>query len=646
MALNAEHFNALQASAQGGDANSQYQLGFMYNAGRGVKRDYKLAAEWYQKAAEQDHASAQFSLGMMYYRGRGVAQNYEQAKHWMDKAAKTGNNDASEILKDINKVINAQKAAAEEQKRASKQPKPSSIADNRITTSPEPASDANKSSGAKFFMITVTVLLAISFLVFSMSSGKSNVARQAENRARNGDAAAQAYLGSSYERGLNGCPKDASKAAYWYRKAAEQGHTEAQYNLGIMNSWGNGIPANHEEGAYWVRKAADKGYHLAEDHLCYLYYIGKGVPQDYTQAFNYGIKAAKADIGYSQWVVAILYELGHGVAQDYKQAMYWYKRAVTHGGSLATIAQEGLNRVQAAINRSAQNETSNLEQLYNTGNQCLNDKNYSEALRYFRQAADQNYAPAQDKIGWMYQNGWGVPQSYTQAVEWFRKAANQGNIEALASMGLMYYKGWGVPQNYDTALEWYRKAAAQGSDVGRRRINEINLVRENKRKMQNIERNGNFPVNGTIVAETLSVRQSPSSQSARIKTLKTGHPVSITRTGEGDNDYWFYVKTASGTEGWVLGGYVSLNENRELSYNERNNRRYSLPARGYTDTSDDQLNLRNIPSVQGSQVVDKLDSGTALTAYEVFAGDTVDWYRVRTNYGTEGWVSGKYIELR
>ena len=49
--------------------------------------------------------------------------------------------------------------------------------------------------------------------------------------------------------------------------------------------------------------------------------------------------------------------------------------------------------------------------------------------------------------------------------------------------------------------------------------------------------------------------------------------------------------------------------------------------------------------MKGSQVVDKLDDEQQITAYEVFAGDTIDWYKVRTNYGTEGWVSGKYIKI-
>ncbi len=243
----------------------------------------------------------------------------------------------------------------------------------------------------------------------------------------------------------------------------------------------------------------------------------------------------------------------------------------------------------------------------------------------------------------MYPNGWGVEQSYTQVFNWFRAAAKQGNTEAMASMGLMYYRGWGVPQDYDTSLEWYGKAAAQGSEVAQRRIDSIQLLKTNKAKIASLEYNEGFPILGTITAETLSIRQSPNTNSKRVETLRTGHPVSVSKATESDNDYWLYVRTASGTEGWVLGGYVKLID-RNLSYEETNNRRRSLPKSGYVATHNDFLNLRNIPAVKGSQVIEKLDSGTSFTAYEVFAGDTVDWYRIITSYGDEGWVSGRYIE--
>ncbi len=336
----------------------------------------------------------------------------------------------------------------------------------------------------------------------------------------------------------------------------------------------------------------------------------------------------------------------------YTKARQYYRQAVELGHPEAqkylTALEDKLAQQerQAEAQRRAEAQRQAYASDYAKGEEYLNAKNYSPAFEIFKRLANDGYAPAQDKLAWMYQNGWGVEQNYTQAVSWFRKAAEQGNTEAITSMGLMYIKGWGVPQDYDLSLEWYSRAAAKGSEVAKRRVNSILLLRENKQKIALIERNGDYPVHGTIFAETLSIRPSPDTKSRAIKTLKTGHPVSVSRATEADNDYWLYITTASGMQGWVLAGYVSINENRELSNNERNNRRYSLPAQGYVDIYEDYLNIRDIPTLKGSKVVEKLNSGTPITVYDVFAGDTIDWYKVRTNYGIEGWVSGKYISIR
>jgi hypothetical protein len=44
-------------------AYAQNSLGFMYHQGKGVQQDYKQAAAWLRKVAEQGHAIAQCSLG-------------------------------------------------------------------------------------------------------------------------------------------------------------------------------------------------------------------------------------------------------------------------------------------------------------------------------------------------------------------------------------------------------------------------------------------------------------------------------------------------------------------------------------------------------------------------------------------------------
>ena len=86
---------------------------------------------------------------------------------------------------------------------------------------------------------------------------------------------------------------------------------------------------------------------------------------------------------------------------------------------------------------------------------------YATALRLFHPLADQNNASAQNNLGFMYDNGRGVPQDYAEAVKWYRLAADQGLAEAQASLGSLYEEGQGVPQDYVLAHMWSNLSAAQ-----------------------------------------------------------------------------------------------------------------------------------------------------------------------------------------
>ena len=73
--------------AEQGNANAQFNLGFMYRNGLGVPQDYAKALQWYRKAAKQGVAEAQYNLGIMYGNGEGVPQDYAQAHMWSNLAA-------------------------------------------------------------------------------------------------------------------------------------------------------------------------------------------------------------------------------------------------------------------------------------------------------------------------------------------------------------------------------------------------------------------------------------------------------------------------------------------------------------------------------------------------------------------------------
>jgi TPR repeat protein len=87
----------------------------------------------------------------------------------------------------------------------------------------------------------------------------------------------------------------------------------------------------------------------------------------------------------------------------------------------------------------------------------------AEALKWYHKAAVQGNTDAQNNLGTMYRNGHGVPQNNVEAVMWYVTAAGLGNSTAQINLGVMYQNGKGVPQSDAEAVKWYRKAAEQGN---------------------------------------------------------------------------------------------------------------------------------------------------------------------------------------
>lgn len=175
-------------------------------------------------------------------------------------------------------------------------------------------------------------------------------------------------LGDDYRYGRNGKSKDYVEAVKWYRKAAEQGCAEAQYNLGFMYASGDGVTQNYSEAVKWCRKAAEQGNADAHNALGNMYMMGRGVTKDYTEAVK------------------------------------WFSKAAEQGD---TNAQNNLGRV------------------YHEGLGVT--KNDIEAVKWFRKSAEQGNVHAQINMSYMYEFGYGVTKDISQAKYWCEKAAAQGN---------------------------------------------------------------------------------------------------------------------------------------------------------------------------------------------------------------------------
>jgi localization factor PodJL len=82
---------SLRLAAANGDASAQFEVGARLAEGKGTNQNFKDAAKWYQKSAEQGFAQAQYRIGTLYERGLGLKPDMVRASEWYKKAAGQGN---------------------------------------------------------------------------------------------------------------------------------------------------------------------------------------------------------------------------------------------------------------------------------------------------------------------------------------------------------------------------------------------------------------------------------------------------------------------------------------------------------------------------------------------------------------------------
>ncbi|MFN7571262.1 MAG: tetratricopeptide repeat protein [Betaproteobacteria bacterium] len=101
-----------------------------------------------------------------------------------------------------------------------------------------------------------------------------------------------------------------------------------------------------------------------------------------------------------------------------------------------------------------------LGEMYDLGQGVPQD--YAQAVKWYRAAAEQGLAAAQFALAEMLKNGDGVAKNLAEAVRWYRRAADQNHAGAQLLLGVLAESGTGMPHNAAQAAQWYRLSAEQG----------------------------------------------------------------------------------------------------------------------------------------------------------------------------------------
>jgi len=111
--------------------------------------------------------------------------------------------------------------------------------------------------------------------------------------------------------------------------------------------------------------------------------------------------------------------------------------------------------------------------LYEKGRGIMMDA--AAAAEWYRRAADQGLAEAQNNLGALYSNGEGVRHDHAEALKWWTLAADQGLVTSQANLAELYAEGDGVPHDLVQAYKWSALAAGEGERRGAETLNQVSM---------------------------------------------------------------------------------------------------------------------------------------------------------------------------
>ena len=323
--------------------------------------------------------------------------------------------------------------------------------------------------------------------------------------AEDGDEDAMGKVALTFLNGDDeaGIKPDAEKAAFWFRKQADEDDPTGCFNLAILYLKGEGVTQDFGQALFWMKKAEENadsdaaGYIPILEKLSalkakadqkdtgamaelanQLMAVGKNVggtaeEQFYAKSVELAEKADAANEPEACWVLALAYEHGRGVQENTEKALAYYQKG-TDLGNLDCQANLGVHYIEGKI--------------------VPEDK--VKGFKLCLKAAEKGNGTAMRAVGACYQFGHGVQDDMKKAIHWYEKALEVINDPELAKK-VMIFKSledvdagtdeekWTPPKGYEEALDAFeaRMSVGEDADASKRKANEkADVLREEERK--------------------------------------------------------------------------------------------------------------------------------------------------------------------
>jgi enhanced entry protein EnhC len=517
-------FYSLYNRAILGDAQSQFEIGQMFQYGIGVAQNDESAIVFYQNAAQQQHLGAEYNLGLLYLQHAKSKEDYVQAINDLTDAAFKGNKKSQYVL---SRILTKGITGPEGVEYIKADPEQATAmlylaASNNY--GPAEYDLANRLAGEfnggisieakqhkvnlvrQLYQGAVNHGIANAFLPLAfynaMDKNPKSQAQAfavAKDEAAGGNDKAALLLGLLYDRGI-GVNADSKEAMHWYQQSGE--NAISQFILGTYTAEGQGVEKNQDKGMALLQQSVNDKFSYADFNMAVLqqqagqeflpnltqaYELGNShagiVLADYYLADNknednmkqarqiYEGLAQKGDRD-AQLKLAYMDEKGLGSAPDMTSAQRWYTASAEQGNAVAEYFLGQFYQVGA----NGEPDYNLAKQWYQKAAAKLSeasvalgfiyetvDDDYPQALTAYEQASAKGNPIGTYNLALMYLYGKGTPVNFGKAKELFIQAADKHINEAMNQLGGIYFKGLGTARDEQQALSWYKKAADLGN---------------------------------------------------------------------------------------------------------------------------------------------------------------------------------------
>jgi len=482
-----EHIAKYWIPAYSGEKDAQYQLGLCYASGNGIRRNLKIAREWFKKSADAGNPVAQVMLCSWLVEGRGGVQNVALGLDYCEKAAKQNYPEAFTLLGKYyfeGKVISRNYAKAIENFTHAAKNGSASAAFNLgfcfrdgygTTKDPKKAFDyfklasERKSPAGAFALgqcyeygVGTTVDFTKALAAYTIAAGTAW--RNAATKTSQKDAVA--------------AQKKIAEIGKWWALANEKKDAQAQCNVGTCYFTGNGVTKDLKTALDWFRKAAAQNNIEGIVRVADCQFYGYGMPKDQNAAVKTYLSAAEKGQSHAMFRLGQCFEEGTGTEQNLTSAYNWFTKA--DAAKYPGAAKEA-KRIQEpgavwdnAIKKHDAEAQFRLAVCYHFGDSGL-PKDLKKAFDWFKKSSEQGFVKSTHNLGLCYLNGYGTAPDMAMMKKCFLAGAEANYPPSLSVLGELYQKGIGVEQNMTTAYRYYVKAAASQD---KRALSQVPVIKK------------------------------------------------------------------------------------------------------------------------------------------------------------------------